>query len=235
MRGLVRGKRDLLPGNGMSTFPQNRTSEDLLADLSAPLSQNMAGSLFLHSYYVVNFINAMLYGAFRTIKLYSPCPDAECIAPCLGMALLLYYQTVTQMLELRKSDRTPMDKFMIGFVTVLLILNTIYWSTQVYFGEMMWITHADYPGGSDAYVSTYSSVWYQTWGTAASVISNLMSDALLVSPIPSLCPARRIVLMLAKTYRCFVIWNSKRVIVLPGLIWLSSLGAHSRRCPCMSD
>lgn len=97
------------------------------------------------------------------------------------MALLLYCQTVTQILEIRKSERTYMDKFMMGFVTVLLVLNTIYWSTQAYFGEMMWITHADYPGGADAYVSAYSSVWYQTWGTTASVMSNLMSDALLVS------------------------------------------------------
>ncbi len=97
------------------------------------------------------------------------------------MALLLYCQTVTQILEIRKSERTSMDKFMMGFVTVLLVLNTIYWSTQAYFGEMMWITHADYPGGADAYVSAYSSVWYQTWGTTASVMSNLMSDALLVS------------------------------------------------------
>ncbi|TFK86408.1 hypothetical protein K466DRAFT_600363 [Polyporus arcularius HHB13444] len=142
----------------------------------------MAGSLFQHSYFIVNVINAMLY----------------------GMALLLYCQTVTQILEIRKSERTSMDKFMMGFVTVLLVLNTIYWSTQAYFGEMMWITHADYPGGADAYVSAYSSVWYQTWGTTASVMSNLMSDALL-------------------TYRCFVIWNSKRIIVVPGIIWLASL------------
>ncbi|KAI0690661.1 hypothetical protein C8T65DRAFT_745725 [Cerioporus squamosus] len=142
----------------------------------------MAGSALQHSWYVVHFIDVMLY----------------------GMALLLYFQTATQMLKLRKSERTSMDKFMMGFVTVLLVLNTIYWSAQVYFGEMMWITHADYPGGPDAYLSAYTSVWYQTWGTTACIASNLMSDALL-------------------TYRCFVIWNSKRVVILPGIIWFSSL------------
>ena len=100
---------------------------------------------------------------------------------CQGMALLLYCQTVALIFELRKSERTFMDKFMMGFVTVLLVLNTIYWATQTYFGEMMWITHADFPGGADAYAGTHASVWYQTWGTTASVLSNLMSDALLVS------------------------------------------------------
>lgn len=95
---------------------------------------------------------------------------------------MLYFMTVMQILELRK--RTTMDKFMMGFSTILLILNTIFWTTQAYFGQMMWIIHSDYPGGNDAYASAFSSVWYQTWGTTACVASNLMSDALLVSPRP---------------------------------------------------
>ncbi len=74
-----------------------------------------------------------------------------------------------------------MDKFMIAFSTILLILNTIYWTTQAYFGQMMYINNPSYPGGIDGYFQGNSSVWYQTWGTTACVISNLMSDALLVS------------------------------------------------------
>ena len=88
-----------------------------------------------------------------------------------------------QILEMRK--RTSMDKLMIGFSTILVLMNTVYWTTQSYFGEKMWIEHSDYPGGSDAYWNAYSSVWYQTWGITACVVSNLMSDALLVRPTNS--------------------------------------------------
>lgn len=81
----------------------------------------------------------------------------------------------------RNRQRTRADRFLIGFSTVLLALNTIYWTTQAYFGEQMWIVHADYPGGMDAYLADNVAVWYQTWGTAAVTISNLMADALMVS------------------------------------------------------
>ena len=90
---------------------------------------------------------------------------------------------VMQILEMRK--RTSTDKLMIGFSTILVLMNTVYWTTQAYFGEKMWIEHSDYPGGSDAYWNAYSSVWYQTWGITACVVSNLMSDALLVRPTNS--------------------------------------------------
>ncbi|KAI0690654.1 hypothetical protein C8T65DRAFT_587746 [Cerioporus squamosus] len=141
----------------------------------------MAGSLFQNSYYVANIINAILY----------------------GVVLVLYFMALRQILAIRRK-RTSMDTFLACFCTALVLLNTVYWTTQVYFGQMMWIVHADYPGGSDAYWARYSSVWYQTWGIAACVLSNLMSDALL-------------------TYRCFVIWNSRRVIILPAAIWVASL------------
>ena len=92
---------------------------------------------------------------------------------------MLYYMVLRQTYALQK--RTAADTFLTCFCTALVLLNTVYWTTQVYFGQMMWIVHADFPGGSDAYWARYSSVWYQTWGIAACVLSNLMSDALLVS------------------------------------------------------
>ncbi|KAI1798353.1 hypothetical protein LXA43DRAFT_968690 [Ganoderma leucocontextum] len=140
----------------------------------------MAGSLFQNAYYVANFIDAILY----------------------GVELILYFIVVRQLLELQK--RTSMDKFMIVFSTILLILNTIYWTTQAYFGQMMYINNPNYPGGIDGYWQDKSSVWYQTWGTTACVVSNLMSDALLI-------------------YRCFVVWNSRRVTIIPSIIWVASL------------
>ncbi len=59
---------------------------------------------------------------------------------------------------------------------------TIYVAVQAVFGQEMWIVHADYPGGSGPYLADHAAVWYQTLGSAASVVLNFMSDALLVSP-----------------------------------------------------
>lgn len=139
-------------------------------------------ALFQNSYYVVNNINAILY----------------------GIELVVYFMIVRHVV--RNRQRTRADRFLIGFSTVLLALNTIYWTTQAYFGEQMWIVHADYPGGMDAYLAANVAVWYQTWGTAAVTISNLMADALMM-------------------YRVYVIWNNASVVVLPALIWLGSLGS----------
>lgn len=72
------------------------------------------------------------------------------------------------------------DKFLVLFSTVLLLLNTIFVATEAVFGEEMWIVNADYPGGQNAYLVDFASVWYQTFGTAASILLNLLSDAFLV-------------------------------------------------------
>ena len=59
-----------------------------------------------------------------------------------------------------------------------------FWSAvDTVFGEIMWITNADYPGGSGAYLAAYAAVWYQTMGTAATVLLSFLSDSLLVLPL----------------------------------------------------
>ena len=73
-----------------------------------------------------------------------------------------------------------MDKVHLLFSTVLLLLNTVFVATESAFGEEMWVVNANYPGGQDAYLEAFASVWYQTFGTAASIVLNLFSDALLV-------------------------------------------------------
>ncbi|PIL27379.1 hypothetical protein GSI_10526 [Ganoderma sinense ZZ0214-1] len=132
----------------------------------------MAGSVFQNSYYIANTINAILY----------------------GIELSLYFMVVQRLLALG-DRRTSMDRFMMIFSTMLLILNTIFWTIQVYFGQRMWINNPDYPGGIDGYWQDNSSVWYQTWGTTACVASNLS----------------------------FVVWDSQRVTIVPSLLWASSL------------
>ena len=96
-----------------------------------------------------------------------------------GMELCVYFLTARAMFS-RKTRSVPSDKFFLLFSTCLLLLNTVFVATQAVFGEEMWITNANYPGGMNAYLEDFVSVWYQTFGTAASIVLNLLSDGLLV-------------------------------------------------------
>jgi len=97
------------------------------------------------------------------------------------------------------------NKFFMFFSSALLVLITIYMSVEAVFGEEMWIVNAGFPGGDAAYMEMYASVWYQTMGTGASVVLNLLCDGLMI-------------------YRCFLVWNSRYVVLLPCFLWVSSLG-----------
>ncbi|KAI0746598.1 hypothetical protein C8Q80DRAFT_1271467 [Daedaleopsis nitida] len=71
--------------------------------------------LFQTSYYAVNHLNAILY----------------------GVELVLYFLTNQQWRYNRA--HTSWDTFLVGMNTVQLVLITIYWTNQVYFGQEMWI------------------------------------------------------------------------------------------------
>ena len=99
-----------------------------------------------------------------------------------GVELVLYFATMKKLLSGRHSRSSQFStKFFMFFSTAALILITIYQSTETFFGQEMWIVHADYPGGQAAYMAAYANVWYQTMGTAATVVLTAMADGLLVS------------------------------------------------------
>lgn len=72
------------------------------------------------------------------------------------------------------------------FSTIILFLITIFVATQSFLGQEMWIINTGYPGGALAYFVAHVSAWYQTMGSVASILLQLMTDALLVSVLPSL-------------------------------------------------
>jgi hypothetical protein len=105
---------------------------------------------------------------------------AECYAT--GVELVFYVKTVQALLRGdRKHART--NRFFVIFSTALLFLITIFVAVEAVFGQEMWIVNAGFEGGSAAYFAMYASVWYQTMGTAASIMLQLMSDALLVGRV----------------------------------------------------
>ncbi|KAI0367245.1 hypothetical protein BV20DRAFT_579849 [Pilatotrama ljubarskyi] len=126
-----------------------------------------------------------------------------------GVELALYFMTLRQVARTRR--RTTQDKFLVVFSTVLLVLNTIYWTTQSYFGQQMWVVHADYPRGMNAYLSDNVAVWYQTWGSAAVMVSQLMADALLM-------------------HRLTVIWDNNPIVIVPAIIWFGSFVLRAASC-----
>ena len=134
----------------------------------------MSNAFFQNSFYIGNTFNAILYGK-RSI---STTPHSLiCIT---GVELMLYAKTMhTYATSDSRHERS--SRFFMFFSTILLILITIFMAGQSILGEEMWIVNANYPGGSAAYLANYASVWYQTMGTTASIILQLMSDGLLVS------------------------------------------------------
>ncbi|KAL1943618.1 hypothetical protein VTO73DRAFT_4063 [Trametes versicolor] len=145
------------------------------------MSESMA--TFQNAFYIGNNFNAILY----------------------GVELVLYSMTVRAMFgkKARQTRSSRSNAFFLFFSTALLCLNTVFVATEAVFGEEMWIVNKDYPGGQDAYLNDFAAVWYQTFGTAASVALNLLSDGLLI-------------------YRCFVVWDDIRVVLFPIVLYLGT-------------
>ena len=70
--------------------------------------------------------------------------------------------------------------FYASFSSVMLLMITIWVSTQAIFGEKMWLVDAGFPGGPDAYWASNVSVWYMDLGTTAITVLQLMTDGLMV-------------------------------------------------------
>ncbi|KAI0643325.1 hypothetical protein C8Q79DRAFT_1002543 [Trametes meyenii] len=138
-------------------------------------------ALFQNAYYLAINFNAILY----------------------GVELACYEMTISALFRRRKKwGRT--DKFYMAFSTALLLLITIYVSTEAVFGEEMWIVHADIPGGQVKFFLENANVWYQTMGTTSSIALNLLSDALLI-------------------YRMYVVWTHYWVIAFPCFLYVASI------------
>ena len=62
----------------------------------------------------------------------------------------------------------------------MVLLSTINVACNAIWGEEMWITHRDDPGGVERYIETEVSVWYETLASAAVITCVFLGDALLV-------------------------------------------------------
>ncbi|KAI0631476.1 hypothetical protein C8Q77DRAFT_138885 [Trametes polyzona] len=147
-------------------------------------------AIFQNAYYIGNNFNTILY----------------------GVELVLYFASVGLILQGRRREESKRsDRLFLFLSTGLLLMITIYVAVQSVFGEEMWIVHADYPGGSAQYLADNAAVWYQTLGSAASVVLNLMSDGLLI-------------------YRTYVVWSDWRVAIFPSILYLATAALGILTC-----
>ena len=101
-----------------------------------------------------------------------------------GFELVLYGMTMRMLLQRKWKTlyHSKKDIFFLAFSTSLLLCATIGLATNCVFGEEWWIAHQNYPGGSEQWFADNAAVWYETWGTTASILSQLLADAFLVGP-----------------------------------------------------
>ncbi|TBU27426.1 hypothetical protein BD311DRAFT_866088 [Dichomitus squalens] len=147
-------------------------------------------SIFQNCFYVGNNFNAILY----------------------GVELVLYFASM-KIIRNRwnvKQDRRSNTTFLI-LSTSLLLMITIYLFAQNFFGQEMWIIHEGYPGGSGQYFADNAAVWYQTFGSASSVVMNVTSDAFLI-------------------YRTYVVWADWRVIIFPSILYFATAALGIMTC-----
>ena len=153
----------------------------LAAWISRSLNQEMSQSTstFEHSFYIGNYMGAILYGAFIFILLFRATRELLTQRD-VGFELTLYYLVLLGLFRRGNRNSATSRRFCSIYSTVMVLLSTINVSCNAIWGEEMWITHRDDPGGVAGYIETEVSVWYETLASAAVITCVFLGDALLV-------------------------------------------------------
>ncbi|KAF8812843.1 hypothetical protein BYT27DRAFT_7132223 [Phlegmacium glaucopus] len=134
-------------------------------------------SAFEHSFYIGNYLGAILYGFELTL-----------------------YSLILRGLFRRGNKNSPRSRrFCTIYSTVIVLLSTINVSCNAVWGEEMWITHREDPGGVQNYIKTQISVWYETLASSAIIACVFMGDALLL-------------------YRLFVVYSNRVAVIAVPLV-----------------
>ncbi|KAF9235462.1 hypothetical protein BU15DRAFT_64818 [Melanogaster broomeanus] len=118
-----------------------------------------------------------------------------------GIELVLYVKTMRILL----GHGGKRALFYVFFSSKMFALITVWLFTKALFGGKMWIQGEDYPGGPYGYWETHVTEWYMDFGRTAVIVLQLTTDALMI-------------------YRCWIVWNSYRIIVVPSILWVATLG-----------
>jgi hypothetical protein len=123
-------------------------------------------------------MGAILYGAF--VLFYYSGDERTLTHWHAGFELTIYYLILLGLFRRGNRNSARSRRFCSIYSTVMVLLSTINVSCNAIWGENMWITHRDDPGGVPRYIETQVSVWYETLASAAVITCVFMGDALLV-------------------------------------------------------
>ena len=177
-------------------------------------------SVSTNSFYVGINIENILYG--ESSDAYHEVAQTHRSA-CAGIELVLYFKTIRILLN-NNGTHKKSNLFYALFSSTMVFLITVWIATEAIFGQHMWLLDSDFPGGPDAYLQANIGVWYMDWGAIGVIVLQLMTDALMVRHArgcQNVCS-----LGWFQIYRCRIIWNSYRVIVVPIILWLATLSEH---------
>ena len=137
-----------------------------------------------------------------------------------GFELTLYYLVLRGLFRRGNRNSATSRRFCSIYSTVMVLLSTINVSCNAIWGEEMWITHRDDPGGVPRYIETEVSVWYETLASAAVISCVFLGDALLVCwPIIFVISAKFFLLLtMVQLYRVFLVYGSRFAVVAIPLI-----------------
>ncbi|KAF9235458.1 hypothetical protein BU15DRAFT_64814 [Melanogaster broomeanus] len=121
-----------------------------------------------------------------------------------GIELILYFRTI-HILLCRRPQRGRSVIFYACFSSMMFFLITVWVVNHIIFGERVWVENQAYPGGPAEYWEVHMSDWYMGFGGTAVIALQLITDALVIN-------------------RCRIVWNSYRVIIVPSVLWMATLG-----------
>lgn len=146
------------------------------------MSEPATLKLFEHSYYIGIVFNAIIYGTCTPLT-HLIINVANGLRYHQGINLTIYFAIVQNLLKNHKGNGTIMKQFHAVFSTVMILLMTICLSAGAVWGEEMWITARDKPGGVLLFLVTETDVWYQAFGRACTFIMIFFADLFLVRQV----------------------------------------------------
>jgi len=139
---------------------------------------------FEYAFYIGNYLSGILY----------------------GLELSIYGAILHRIFKKGNRSSPKSRRFCIIYSTVMIMLSTINISGNAIFGQNMWITHRDDPGGVSNFLATQITVWYNTLASTSVICCIFMGDGLLL-------------------YRLFLIYGrSYVVLIFPALAYLAAVG-----------
>ncbi|EIW82644.1 hypothetical protein CONPUDRAFT_52872, partial [Coniophora puteana RWD-64-598 SS2] len=111
-----------------------------------------------------------------------------------GADICMYLTAVYFLLQ-----RKRLSPFWINFYIIYgglqLLFFTVYVAVNQYFGQLMWIEHANTSGGPAEFFTENFNSWLYVLGSAVAVAANALGDGLMI-------------------YRCYIIWRSDTRVIL---------------------